>query len=424
MKKNMLNFIILLVGSVLGSLLMFIGQIILARNFTIEDYGNFATVTNLVNIIAVFIGFGVGDFLVKIFAAEGRSASRWVVPSFKIFYINLIVSIIIILILVFSGIYSDLVNFLVLLFIPNIILQGLLTLSNAVNQIEEDFLKNSLFNLSIYIVRFSSVLIAFITTKNIITIGISIFILSIIALFPFLRSILRLFKGNITISDQPYSKSDIDATFKNSLKQILPFGIMGVFYFAYYQSDILILAYYIGPEATGFYNAAFSILSIVYLFPNLIFRKLFLTKIHIWANYNNEKLLLFFRNSTLIMLLIGIIITSSIFLLSGNIISIIYGEKYAESAIYLSLLSLAIVFRFVYSISGTIMSTKDNIYYKVKIQGITALINIFGNFILIPHIGVKGAIISTLFSELILCLCLYLGTKSYFNKIAKRNEIF
>ncbi|PIC67982.1 hypothetical protein CSV78_04100 [Sporosarcina sp. P16a] len=424
MKKNIYNFIILLLGSVLGSLLMFIAQIILARNFTVEDYGNFATVTNLVNIIAVFIGFGVGDFLVKVFAAEGRNASRWVRPSFKIFYISLVVSVTIVSILVLSDIYSPLVNYLILLFIPNIILQGLLTLSNAVNQIEENFLKNTLFNLLIYIVRFFSVLIALITTKSIITIGISVFILSILALFPFIRSILRLYKGNIIIFYQPHSKALVEENFKTTLKNILPFGLIGIFYYAYYQSDILIIAYYKGSEATGLYSAAFAILTIVYLFPNLLFRKLFLTKIHVWANYNNKKLFSFFRRSTLTMLLIGIITTTIIFIFSENIISIIYGEKYIESAIYLSLLSLCIVFRFIYSISGTIMSTKNNIYYKVKVQGATALINVLGNIILIPIVGVKGAIISTIFSELILCVCLYLGTKNYFYKLVKRDEIF
>lgn len=420
MKKNIMNFFTLLMGSVLGSLLMFVGQIILARSFSVEDFGNFATVTNLVNIIAVFVGFGVGDFLVKIFSTEGEKAYRWVRPSFKILYINLIVSVMIIAILLLSGVYSNTVNILVLLFIPNIILQGLLTLSNAVNQIEEDFLKNSILNLSIYVVRFVSILIALMTTVSITAIGISIFILSLVTLYPFLKNISKFFKGNIDIPNQPEFKLENNADFKSSLQQIYPFGVMGIFYFAYYQSDILILSYYEGPESTAFYSAAFSILSMVYLFPNLLFRKLFLTKIHLWANHNNDKLVSFFKKSSLLMSLLGVIVTTAVYFLSASMISIIYGGKYDESAIYLSLLSLCIVFRFIYSISGTILSTKDNIYLKIKIQGVTALINIIGNFILIPHFGIKGAIVSTIISEFILCICFYVGTKRYFAKIREK----
>lgn len=423
MRKYIVDFMFLLIGSLLGSFLMFISQIILARNFSVEDYGVFVTVSNLVNIIAVFIGFGVGDFLVKIFSAEGKSAYRWIKPSFKIFYLNMAISMLIVTSIVYFNTFSDSVNILLLLFIPNILLQGFLTLSNAVNQIEQDFLKNSLFNLSIYVVRFCSVLIAYLTTKNIIVVGISIFILSIISFYPFYKNISKFFSKKIKIPIENGESSLHSPTFGDSMKQVYPFGLMGIFYYAYYQSDILILSYLEGLEASAYYSAAFTVLSLLYLFPNLLFRRLFLTKIHVWANHNNEKLFSFYKRSNLTMLVLGILITCFIFIFSDPIITIIYGEKYTSSIVYLKLLSLCIVFRFIYAVSGTIMSTKNNIFLKIKIQGVTAMINIIANFFFIAAFGIKGAIYSTIICEFLLCIALLWGTQKYFQNIKKGIEI-
>ncbi len=75
------NISFLWVGSVGGAGLSFLAQVLFARQLTPGDYGALASALVAVTLLASLAGFGVGQFWLKIFGAEGWLARRWLRPS-------------------------------------------------------------------------------------------------------------------------------------------------------------------------------------------------------------------------------------------------------------------------------------------------------------------------------------------------------
>ncbi|QCR31888.1 oligosaccharide flippase family protein [Lysinibacillus sp. SGAir0095] len=407
----------LIFGTVLGTFLTFFTQVLLTRFFNVEEYGSYITAMNLINLFAVFVSFGVGDFLVKIFGEEGDFAYRWIKPNFLILTYSLVFSLLILLLIIIFSEFSETTKHLLLYLIPNIILQGLLPLITAIYQIEQNYNKVALYNLVIYIVRFLGVILAIIYFDHVIYIGLITCILSIITIHHFIKILFRLQSKSLRIPNYIYKKRREYPNLLNSLKNSSPYGLAAIFYFIYYQSDIILLSFFKGEEIAGYYNVAFTIISFVYLFPNIIFGKLFLPKLHFWVHHNPKMVKSLYKKSNLIMIIVGLLSVILIMFTAEVLISLVFGERYIDSAQLLILLSLCIPFRFICSVSGTIMSTDNRIYSKVKHQGLTAVLNILLNIILIPYIGVYGAVYSTILCEVFLFILLWNSCKNYIKLI-------
>ncbi|OMF59361.1 hypothetical protein BK139_13245 [Paenibacillus sp. FSL R5-0490] len=407
----------LVFGTALGTLLTFLTQVLLTRSFNVEEYGSYITAMNLINLLAVFVSFGAGDFLVKIFGEEGRFAYRWIKPNFLLLSYTLVFSLIIVIILILFSQFNGDTKYLLLFLIPNIILQGLLPLVIAVFQIEQNYKKVALYNFVIYLVRFLGVFIAIIFFDHIIYIGLLTCILSFISIYLFIKILYRLNTKSILLPSFEYKKRKENPSFFNTLRNSAPYGLAAIFYFIYYQSDIILLSFFKGEEIAGYYNVAFTLISLVYLIPNLIFGKLFLPKLHFWVHHNPKMVKKLYKKSNLIMLFTGLLSVIFIIVSAEFLISVVFGEKYIMSAQLLIILSLCIPFRFLYAVSGAIMSTENRIYSKVKQQGMTAVLNITLNFIFIPLIGVYGAVYSTILCELFLFILLWNGSRKYIKLI-------
>lgn len=107
------------------------------------------------------------------------------------------------------------------------------------------------------------------------------------------------------------------------------------------------------------------------------------------------------------MLAFGIISTIFIWLLTPTLIPLVFGDKYNESIKIAQLLSLSLPFIYLASSSGSVLTTRENMKYKVKYMGLTAMTSILLNIILIPSYGITAAIYTSIFCNILLLL-LYL----------------
>ena len=55
----------------------FLVQLYLAKQLSVNDYGIYTSIINLVNLIAPIIAFGVSSFLLRAYSEEGNHASKW-----------------------------------------------------------------------------------------------------------------------------------------------------------------------------------------------------------------------------------------------------------------------------------------------------------------------------------------------------------
>ncbi|WP_165981051.1 flippase [Macrococcus lamae] len=418
MKK--MNFVWVFVGTGMGAVMALLMNSLLARYLSKEDFGIFGIGINFINILSVIIGFGVADFIVKSFAVEGRKAYRFVKPSLQLFIISFTVTLLLLLSIVVLPIYDLETRYFLLLIVPNILLQGLYSINNSINQIEENFKNVALSNFLIYFVRFFAAILAILTFRDVISVGWYMVILSVLASYPFIRTINKIFNKTIKVPVNHLATIPPDETMRNTFRQTYPFGLIGIFYFIYYQSNVILLSLFAGKVAVGEYIAAFSIISLAFMFPDLIFRRIFYTRIHTWATHDPVRLKSFNNKSVIILIILGILGIVFIWLTARWLILYTAGDKYMDSVFYLQLLSLAIFFKFATAVNGTILSTQHMVYTMMKINGLIALINFIANLILIPMFGVEGAIIATLISEAVMSVFVFVISRRYLNKLVAK----
>ena len=224
-------------------------------------------------------------------------------------------------------------------------------------------------------------------------------------------------KGNI-ILDLPYlneSREKIITGLKSlkvpSLKGIFfesaPFGLAGLFYLIYFQSDLIFLKYLVGEQAAGIYAASFAVLMVIYYIPGIIYQKYLLPKIHAWANFDKEALLIVFQAGNGLMLSLGLILSLLIYFFAPLFVPLFFGSDYLESIKALQILAVCIPIRFLATSIESPLYTLNFMKWKTGIMGLVALLNIVLNYLLIPSFSYIGAAIATVISELTL-LFLYL----------------
>lgn len=186
---------------------------------------------------------------------------------------------------------------------------------------------------------------------------------------------------------------------KKLLKRSLPFFISTLGVIIYMRIDQLMLKYYLGEFSVGIYSVGMKLSEMWYFIPTIIvssvFPKLFKLKNKFPKEFNDKVLILLRFLSFLSVLAI---IFVSIF--SKEIINLIFGSEYSESASVLILhiwtglfVSLGLVSSNWYIANGI----EKTIMYKTIYS---AIICVILNVLFIPKYGVVGAALSTLLSQI------------------------
>jgi O-antigen/teichoic acid export membrane protein len=178
-----------------------------------------------------------------------------------------------------------------------------------------------------------------------------------------------------------------------------PFGMAGVFYLIYFQSDIILIKYLVNESAAGIYSVAFVVMNAVYLFPSVLYQKFLLPKLHRWAHHNQGQLHRVYRIGNITMLGLGLTAMVLLWLVVPVVLPKLFGAEYQGAVMLLMILSVAAPFRFVANSVGAVLTTRNHMRMKVRLMGMGALINIVLNFSLIPIFGAAGAAVATVTTE-------------------------
>ena len=186
---------------------------------------------------------------------------------------------------------------------------------------------------------------------------------------------------------------------KNLLKRSLPFFISSLGIVIYMRVDQLMLKSYLGEYSVGIYSVGMKLSEIWYFIPTIIvssvFPKLFKLKNEFPKEFNDKVLILLRFLSFLSILSI---IFVSIF--SHEIINLIFGSEYSESASVLVIhiwTGLFVAYGLVSSNWYIANGIEKTVMYKTIYS---AIICIILNVLFIPKYGVVGAALSTLLSQI------------------------
>ena len=408
---------LLWVSSVLGALFSFSSQIVLARGLKPEDYGLFVACLATVTLLAPFSGFGIAQFWLKIFGEEGWKAQRWLYASYKLMFVTTTLVILVLLCWAVWGPNDGDTTFVSLILSLYVFGQLAVELVSAKFQLEEDYLKLSLWQLfpqGIRLVLLIGMIYLSHLSFSLINIAIVYTGVSLLIFFIGLRQLRTMSTNKFELKGHELREnSEIDkckAVVSSPLKLLArswPFGLAGFLFLIYYQSDLILVKYIVGSEAAGMYSVAFTIMSALYIFPSVIFQKFLLPKFHRWSNQDRRQFFQVYNQGNLLMCVLGGLAAIVIWVLSPWVVPFLFGKAYLESIELLKYLAITAPFMFlIYSI-GTTLTTKEHMKTKVYLMGIVAVLNIAMNLLLIPMYGALGAVVATIISNAALLILYY-----------------
>jgi len=209
----------------------------------------------------------------------------------------------------------------------------------------------------------------------------------------------------------PNLNATISRTFCRSLIiESIPFGIIGISSSVYTWTTTIMLFYFKGEEATGWYNASFKLILVLLFIPDALNSAIFplMSKYYISSK---DSLKTLYEKIFTFMLLIGTPLGVGTTLLSDRIIPIIYGLDYKNSILILQILIWSVVLFFLRSLLERFLGANNMQRAVAKIFGSGALMNIILNVLLIPHYSYIGACLAAVGTELFILTFLIITAK-------------
>ncbi len=191
------------------------------------------------------------------------------------------------------------------------------------------------------------------------------------------------------------------------LKQSFPYALLILLMAFYNRIDSVMLERMLpdGKEQAGIYAQAFRILEaasmFAYLFSVLLlpmFAKMIKQK------ENVEGLC---KTSFVLIFVPAIALMSVCLFFSHDIMDLMYFEHIEISSIVLSILMVGFVGICITYIFGTLLTSNGSLKYLNIMAACGMVLNIILNFILIPHLGVVGAALSSMITQLATGICQY-----------------
>lgn len=180
------------------------------------------------------------------------------------------------------------------------------------------------------------------------------------------------------------------------LKIAFAFFLAAVFVKVYSYVDSIILSLQLGKEAVGIYAVAYK-LTYAFQFLPLAFVGALYPTMSAQAHSPKQLKHTLLRSFWYMALLSGPIVFG-IWSLAPEIIDAFYGTDFTASAVTLSVLIFVLIPIFLDFPLGSLLNATDKQMIKTAVGGVTMIINVVANLILIPMMGVPGAAVAALLS--------------------------
>lgn len=205
------------------------------------------------------------------------------------------------------------------------------------------------------------------------------------------------------------------ATIRYLRREAWAFGLSALFVAIYGKADTLILSFLRTHAEVGAYNAAYTLVGMLFFLPSTLARSI-LPHMYQLHKTNQERLQTVAED--FLRWMVGLVMPVSVgmSILSREINDLVYGPKY-DAAVPLSILAWFLVFRFSAAAPGYLLTATDNQGKLLWVHGAGAVTNVVTNLILIPRYGTIGAAISMIISEAVLLGGSYLLAWACFSRL-------
>ena len=184
---------------------------------------------------------------------------------------------------------------------------------------------------------------------------------------------------------------------KKMISIAIPFFLAGVFVKIYSYTDTIILSKYINETAVGIYAIAYK-LTYSFQFLPMAFVAALYPGLSALIATDKEKLKETFFDAMWYMLIVSVPIVFGVWSIAPELINLFVGPEFVDSIYPLRVLIFVLIPIFLDFPVGSLLNAAGMQSIKTTLMGITMVINVVANAILIPKYGIIGASISGVIS--------------------------
>lgn len=214
-------------------------------------------------------------------------------------------------------------------------------------------------------------------------------------------------------------------TSKILLRTSMAFGLAGLFVKVYSSIDSILLSLYESKEAVGMYAVAYK-LTYAFQFLPMAFVGAIYPAMSSFFPHDREHLRQLFDHSIWYMALLAVPITFGIATTADLLIPLFYPNGYTDAIAALQVLVFVLLFIFLDFPVGSLLNAAHKQGIKTAVMGVTMIVNIVLNILLIPRLGILGACWAAVVSFIVLFVVSFwfvrriipYGPKELFSRVA------
>lgn len=180
---------------------------------------------------------------------------------------------------------------------------------------------------------------------------------------------------------------------------VSPFLGTTIIHLVLFYSDTLMLKWYMGAAAVGYYQAATKLTLVSFVICELLYRNIYPALTALKGNIS--RVITVTKKGLAAQLILVLPLSILIFFLAENIILSIFGADYTASIIVMKYLSFFITISFLVMYLNHVLLALHKERQNLVFSAFSAVINIILNVILIPKVGVIGAVIALIVARIV-----------------------
>lgn len=401
-----------------GAGMAFATQTLLARELGPADYGLFASSLATVTMVAPLAGFGLSQFWLKAYGAEGWRADRWLPSSLRFIACTSVLTIAAIVLWAFIGAPADATRPTLLILLPVVLSVLAVDLVGSKLRLEERYGALALWQLSIPGSRLGVAVLLLLVpglTGRFAAMGYGVIALAVTLLA--LPQVRRMLRGDLALhghGSRPGRGVEARLPTATALwSQAWAYGLAAVLYPIFYQVSTVLLKYLDGNAQAGRFGIALAVMTAIYLIPATIYQKFLLSKLHRWATHDRARFWLVYRQGNIAMLMAGLVVSGAMVALVPWLVPLVFGEKYHAVVQILLVLAICPPIRFLSTAVGSALLTEQHMRYRVYAMALATVVTVLCNVLLIPGHHELGAAAATVLGEAMLLGSMYWGVRRF-----------
>lgn len=190
------------------------------------------------------------------------------------------------------------------------------------------------------------------------------------------------------------------------LKAALPFGLIVGFYLVYFRIDSVMVSFFRGDEEVGLYGAAYNLVSALMFLPAGLIAALF-PRLASRYSRPDDDLDAPFQRAGRWLLAMSLPMAVGGWLLAEPLVGTLLDASYARSATALAILSWVLPVWFMTFLQGNMLTIVERQKSVATVGFANMIVNIGLNLVIIPRYGFNGAALTTLLTELVGLLSMF-----------------